>query len=161
MPNLRRRQAAQAMRSKDIAAVEEIVGHVFADKVLLTTALTHKSYANEHACESNGRLEYLGDSVLGLIVAELLYRARDEQEGVLTELRQHIVSRMPLSDAVQRMGLMNYYRLGKGAKDGLDGFGAKPMSDVFEALLGAIYLDGGIECARAFVQTHLIASEKV
>ncbi|MDE6398400.1 MAG: hypothetical protein K2L51_03675 [Clostridiales bacterium] len=140
----------------NIAEVERILGYTFNDPALLITALTHKSYANEHRTECNGRLEYLGDSVLNLVVAERLFRARPDEEGVLTELRQHIVSRVPLAVAVRNMGLLSYYRLGKGAKEGIEGFGIKPTSDIFEAALGAIYLDGGMDSARKFVEEHLL-----
>ena len=94
--------------AQDPKSAEKIIGYTFRNASLLRCALTHKSFANEYGGESNGRLEYLGDSVLNLIVAELLYRATPEEEGVLTELRQHIVSREPLAAAVREMGLLSY-----------------------------------------------------
>ena len=148
------------MRSEDIAAVEAILGYTFRDPSLLECAMTHRSYANEHVCASNGRLEYLGDSVLNMIVAEHLYRTCKEEEGILTDLRQHIVSETPLADAVRAMGIFSYYRLGKGAQKCKDAFGEKPTSDIFESLLGAVYLDGGIAPARAFVERHLLSRER-
>ena len=144
--------------AQDPKSAAKIIGYTFRNASLLRCALTHKSFANEYGGESNGRLEYLGDSVLNLIVAELLYRATPEEEGVLTELRQHIVSREPLAAAVREMGLLSYYRLGRGAQENVQLFGVKPTSDVFESVLGAIYLDGGMESARVFVQTHLLRS---
>ncbi len=139
--------------------VEQIIDYTFSDKALLACALTHKSYANEHGGESNGRLEYLGDSVLNFLVAEHLYSTCECDEGTLTDRRKEIVSETPLADAVRRMGLMAYYRLGKGARMGMAQFGEKPTSDVFESVLGAVYLDGGIQPARAFVMRHLLGGK--
>lgn len=149
------------MNNDCVSRAESIIGYVFSDKSLLLCALTYKSYVNEYGGESNERLEYLGDSVLNLIAAELLYRATPADEGVLTELRKGIVSRKPLAAAVKKMGLLECCRMGKGAKMGLADFGEKPISDLFEAALGAIYLDGGFKPAREFVARHLLSeSEK-
>lgn len=143
------------MQRETLAAVQARIGYTFVSPALLECALTHKSYANECGGESNGRLEYLGDSVLGLVEAERLYRTCGEDEGVLTARRQNVVSKEPLCAAVHKMGILPYYRLGKGAKMGLNGFGDKPISDLFEAILGAVYLDGGLNAARAFVERNL------
>ncbi len=144
------------MNSDIIAAAEKAIGYTFADKSLLVCALTHKSYVNENGGISNGRLEYLGDSVLNLIVAEYLYSVCPDDEGTLTEVRKTLVSRTPLCHAVRDMGLLDFYRMGKGAKVQLSGFGEKPVSDICESVLGAIYLDGGLDSARSFVKIHLL-----
>lgn len=149
------------MSSEEIAAVEKIVGHTFSEPLLLVTALTHESFVNERKdgkrCKSNERLEFLGDSVLGMIVTEYLFRAYDSAEGVLTDMRQHIVSKEPLAAAVRDMGLLHYYRLGRGARSDKNKFKDKTVSNLFEAVLGAIYLDGGWESARQFVHAHLLS----
>ena len=93
------------------------------------------------------------------MVAEHLYSTCECDEGTLTDRRKEIVSETPLADAVRRMGLMAYYRLGKGARMGMAQFGEKPTSDVFESVLGAVYLDGGIQPARAFVMRHLLGGK--
>lgn len=146
------------MTDFEIAEVEEILGYSFRKKELLVCALTHKSYANENGGESNGRLEYLGDSILNFIAAEKLYRTVSNDEGILTEIRKSLVSETPLAAVVREIGLLKYYRLGKGAKMSLSSFGDKPTSDIFEAVLGAIYLDGGLVKARKFVSDKLIKS---
>ena len=143
------------MRNDDFAGVENIIGYTFADKALLQCALTHESYVNERGGESNERLEFLGDSVLNFIVTEDLYALCDQSEGILTDIRQRIVSKEPLAEAVRAMGLLAFYRLGKGAKLDKNNFKDKPISDLFEAVLGAVYIDGGIENARRFVHMHL------
>ena len=143
------------MSSDILSEAEKIIGHSFSDKSILECALTHRSYANEHGCPSNGRLEYLGDSILNFVVAEYLYRECPKDEGVLTAVRQDIVSETPLADAVRKMDIMRFYRLGRGARMNIEQFGEKPTSDIFESLLGAVYLDGGIDAARGFVMRSL------
>lgn len=145
----------EAMNAQDIKEAENRIGYSFKDKSLLECALTHKSFANEHGGVSNGRLEYLGDSILNFIVAEHLYANNAGDEGILTESRKALVCETPLAEAVKNMDLLKYYRLGNGAKKSLSDFGDKPTSDVFESVLGAIYLDGGMDCARAFVMSKL------
>ncbi len=125
------------------------LGYIFRDAALLETCFTHSSYANEHGGESNERLEFLGDAVLGFLVADELYRTRGVREGEMTALRSRLVSAKPLAEAIRADGLEQYLRVsGSGA-------GEKAVSSLFEALTAGIYLDGGLEAARAFVRAKL------
>lgn len=126
---------------------------------LLVTALSHPSFVNEglsSSGQSNQRLEFLGDSVLGLIVAEKLYREHPElDEGRLTEMRASIVREESLAEAATRMGLGRYLLMGKGADETGDRYRPSVLSDAFEAVLGVVYLVKGLEGARAFVDKWL------
>ena len=116
------------------------IGYKFKNESILVTALTHASYANEHGCESNERMEFLGDSILNFLVSEKLY-AKGLSEGEMTQLRAKTVSRQPLALAVERLGAMALLRLGEGAKRE-ERVTEKFKSNIFEAIIGAIYLDG-------------------
>ena len=141
------------MNGKQTEKAEKIIGYAFKNKTLLERAFIHSSYANENNVESYERLEFLGDGVLGLIVAELLYEGSGD-EGVMTVRRSRIVSSEPLEDATEKMGLDEFILYGKGERT-QDHTDSKVHADVFEAVLGAIYLDGGYESAVAFVTRHL------
>ncbi len=125
--------------------------HDFRDPALLRLALTHSSSG---ADRDNERLEFLGDAVLDLIVAETLFRSDvDLVEGEMTELKASVVARKTLSEAAQRLGLAERVRLGAGLQER-----ALPRSvhaNLYEAVLGAVYLDAGLEPARAFVEATL------
>lgn len=137
--------------NNDLSALQERLGYMFRSRDLLKTALTHSSYANEHSVDSNERLEFLGDSVLNFIVTRKIFSQREMNEGELTCLRAKIVSRQPLSSAVKKLGVLEFLRLGEGAKKEHD-LSEKFKSDLFEALVGAIYLDSGsLECCEKFV----------
>ena len=133
-----------------VAEIERKIGYTFREKSLLTTCFTHSSYANRCGGESNERLEFLGDAVLGFLAAEQLY-LRGGSEGEMTSARIRMVSAKPLESAVRGMGLERYM-LSAGTA------GGKSVSSLFEALVAGIYLDGGMEAARAFVSRHLPAS---
>ena len=141
-------------------AFEEKLCHRFGDRRLLETALTHSSYANESraaGCESNERLEFLGDAVLELCVSERLYAAAPAlDEGTMTRRRARLVCEGALFLAAQRIGIAQALRLGHGEER--SGGRDKPsvVSDALEALIGAIYLDGGLDSARAFVDAHIM-----
>lgn len=143
-------------RSKDL---ERRLGVKFKNHALLEQALVHSSYVNENpqlAPESNERMEFLGDAVLGLIVAEDLFAAYpDQDEGRLTELRTHLVRRDTLATAALRMDLGGDLLLGRGEEAG--GGRGRPtnLAHVYEAVTGAIFLDGGLKGARKFVRTSL------
>ena len=130
--------------------------YMFQNQKLLHTALTHISYANEHNIESNQRLEFLGDSVLSFVVASYLYKQfPDLDEGRLTEMRAHVVCEKTLAAIARKIDLGSRVRFGKseevcGGKD-KDSI----LADTFEAVLGAIFLDGGIEPARAWIMQQL------
>lgn len=135
-------------------ACEERIGYVFLDKSLLRAALTHASGA-QHRLGSNERLEFLGDAILGAVVSEFLFLQYPHAlEGELTHIKSIVVSRQTCARISQALGLEEFLILGKG----LTTQGPTPesvLADVWESLVAAIYLDGGLEAARRFIQTHL------
>jgi len=141
------------------ADLERVLGYRFKDTRLLETALTHRSHAYERreaGAQDYERLEFLGDALLGLLVADWLYRQDPEApEGVLSRRRQSVVRSSALAETARDLGLGRAVRLGRGEER--TGGGEKPslLADVFEAVLGAVYLDGGVRAARAFVRRHL------
>ncbi len=127
-------------------------GYEFKNKGLLKTALTHSSYANETKTKSNERLEFLGDSVLSIIVSDYIFHHMPNvDEGKLTKLRASLVCEQSLAEFAREIKLNEMILLGKGEKS--TGGADRPsiISDAFEAVLAAIYLDGGIEPAKKFV----------
>jgi len=125
--------------------------HVFRDPALLALALTH---ASTGAGADNERLEFLGDAVLALIVAEELYRGASElDEGAMTELKAWVVSRKVLAGAARTLELESLARVGQGMKD--RALPPSVLANLYEALLGAVYLDGGVESARSFARATL------
>jgi len=150
----------------DLPALERLVGHGFRDPGLLRQAVTHASLLQRRGDRSGTgyeRLEFLGDRVLGLVVAELLFRAfPGEEEGALARRFAALVSRDGLARVAQRIGLGAFLRLGQGEQE--SGGRANPalLADACEAVIGALYLDGGLESARRFVEPNwepLIAEE--
>src|SRR6266699_1729655 len=145
-----------------ISDFEEIVGYRFQDRDLLARALTHKSYANERretSSSHNERLEFLGDTVLGFVIGELIYRSFPNlQEGALSKIKAHLVSAATLSEKGRALEIGRYLRMGAGeARSG----GADKLSllaDGFEAVVAAIYLDGGLPAAGAFI-SRVFASD--
>lgn len=135
------------------AEIEKIAEYKFKDERILERAFTHQSYTNENGEESYERLEFLGDAVAGVIVSEELYkRFPDMDEGRLTRTRSKIVSNETESERLRPFGLGRYMRFGVSGKN--DGLASSQtvLSDLFEAITGAIYADGGnIDCARPFV----------
>lgn len=133
--------------------IESKLGYQFANKELLALAFTHCSYVNESRIplQHNERLEFLGDSILGLIVSDYLYRVLpDIPEGDLSAIRARLVEANSCISYIQKLDLEKYLVLGKGERMN-DGRGRDTiLSDLFEALLGAIFLDGGLEAAQAF-----------
>ncbi|MBQ3537540.1 MAG: ribonuclease III [Clostridia bacterium] len=133
--------------------LEKNIGYAFKDKELLRLALTHSSYANEKGNRrDNERLEFLGDSVLGFITAEYLFASlSDRPEGELTKLRANAVCEKSLAEFAKQIDLGQYLLLGKG--EIMTGGRERPsiLSDAFESVIAAIYLDSGIEEARRFV----------
>ncbi|MBK7642194.1 MAG: ribonuclease III [Planctomycetes bacterium] len=128
-----------------------VLPHEFRDPSLLELALTHSSTGLD---EDNERLEYLGDAALDLVVAEELFRSHpDLREGDLTELKSHVVSRTTLARAARQLGLEPLARIGLGLRR--RALPASVLANLYEALLGAVYLDGGLEAARAFTHTTL------
>ena len=133
-------------------SLEEKLGYDFKDKNLIKLALTHSSYANEHNMECNERLEFLGDAVLELAMSRKLYDTIDLDEGVLTKMRAKAVCESALDLYASKIDLSSYLYLGKGEE--ATGGRTRPaiIADATEAVLGAIYLDGGFEAAREIVK---------
>lgn len=133
-------------------SLEEKLGYVFKNKNLIKLALTHSSYANEHNIECNERLEFLGDAVLELAMSRKLYDTIDLDEGVLTKMRAKAVCEGALDLYASKIELSSYLYLGKGEE--ATGGRTRPaiIADATEAVLGAIYLDGGFEAAREIVK---------
>ena len=143
--------------------LEQRLGYTFRDRALLEKALTHSSYANENrgrGLESNERLEFLGDSVLGMVTADYLYRTHpDLPEGDLTRTRAALVCEGSLVVVAKALELGSYLKLGKGE----DACGGRErpsiQADAVEAVIAAIYLDGGIGSARKFIQHFILDQE--
>ena len=130
--------------------VEKKLGYTFHDKGVLKQAFTHSSYANIWGDKDNERMEYLGDAVLQLIVTEWQYQNDKRAEGKLSASRQHFVRKEALDSLIDGLGVFEYL-IFSGSKDNL---GDKTKSDLFEAIVAAIYLDGGYFPARKFVLEH-------
>lgn len=132
----------------------------FKNKDLLQTALTHRSWVNEHKNQSrsNERLEFLGDAILEFIVSEIIYKKfEDKEEGYLTALRARIVNTVSLSIVAEKLELGKYLFLSKGEEDTGGRKNPSLLADCVEAVIGAIYLDRGLtECER-FIQTYFLS----
>ena len=142
-------------------SLEKKLGHVFRDRALLATALTHSSYANENRGrgECNERLEFLGDSVLGMVVADALYRRFPElPEGRMTRLRAQLVCEESLHRAASELGLGEYVRLGRGEEPTGGRRRTSILADAVEAVIAAMYLDGGLETAKAFIERQILSA---
>ncbi|MDR1217004.1 MAG: ribonuclease III [Oscillospiraceae bacterium] len=141
--------------------LEKLLGYVFRDKALMRTALTHSSYANEKKhgeIVCNERLEFLGDSVLGAIVAEHLYRSKpDMPEGVMTRRRAALVCEKSLVSVAGRIDLGAYIILGRGEESSGGRERPSMLADAVEALLAAMYLDGGWPPSVSFVERYILA----
>ena len=139
--------------------LEEKLGYTFQDPSLLENALTHSSRANESRGKlaSNERLEFLGDSILGMVVADHLYRSHpDLPEGDLTRTRAALVCEESLVEVARELNLGEYLRLGKGESAGGGRDRPSIQADAVEAVLAAVYLDGGIEAARTLIERILL-----
>ncbi len=149
----------QNSEQADLESLDELsnrLGYVFSDHRLVELALRHRSHAQEHGGESNERLEFLGDAVLDLVVADATFRSYpDLAEGALTNVRKGVVSTESLARVASTLRLGDWLLLGKGEQS--SGGSEKPalLADAFEAVLGAIYLDGGLRAAEDFVARHL------
>lgn len=141
-------------------ALQKRLGYAFRDVSLLENALTHSSYANERrgSAASNERLEFLGDSILGMVTADRLYHCfSDLPEGKLSRLRAELVCEQSLHAVALELGLGDYLRLGKGEER--SGGRERPsiLADAVEAIIAAMFLDGGPDSARAFILGHVLA----
>ncbi len=138
----------------------EKLGFEFNDVNLLVTALTHRSYVNEHKnadLEHNERLEFLGDAILELVVSDFLYRNFDQPEGIMTAWRSALVRTEANSDAGTKLGYAPLVRLSHGEKMGTERAHSVILADCFEAVIGAIYLDQGYDVAKQFIEKHVLS----
>lgn len=136
-------------------------GFAFDNPELLVTALTHRSYMNEHkksAKEHNERLEFLGDAVLELVVTEHLYLNYAEPEGILTNWRAALVRTESIGAAGDKLGLIELLRLSRGEKHGSDRAREQILANAFEAVTGAIYLDKGYDVAKEFIHKNILST---
>ena len=142
--------------SDTLERCEDVLRYRFHDPTYLREALTHASGAN-HRLVSNERLEFLGDAILGAIVCELLFRKYpDYLEGDLTRVKSVVVSRRTCAKISQSLELDEFLVMGKGM-DAQDETPSSVLADMFESLIGAIYLDGGMEAAKRFIVRHIEA----
>ena len=146
-----------------LETLEQLLGHSFADRELLERALTHKSRIHEKPGESaptdNEQLEFLGDAILGFVVSESLVRRHSSfPEGQLSKLKAHLVSATRLHEVAQGIKLGEFLFLGRGEE--LSGGRSKKalLADAVEALIAALYLDGGLEPARRFIEAHVVGN---
>lgn len=147
------------MRERILRSLEKKISYIFKDKTLLDQAFVHRSYSYEQASKpvNNECLEFLGDAVLGLAVSHLLLvKYPDNEEGTLSQLKANMVSENSLSRLARKLNLGKFLMLGKGEE--LSGGRTKNsiLADTYEALLAAIYLDGGLEPVHNLVKTHFL-----
>ena len=148
-----------------IKDLEAVIGYRFRNISLLQNALTHSSYANErwhNSLLSNERLEFLGDSVLGMLVAEYLYRNfPNRPEGELTRMRADMVCETTLAGAANRIGLGNHLLLGHGEEQGGGRSRDSILADAMESVIAACFLDGGLDAALQVVRTFILVEVPV
>jgi ribonuclease-3 len=164
-----KREVAEDPEAEAIEGLERLLGHTFKRPELLTLALTHRSYVYDRAAsgltgdladpsQDNEQLEFMGDAALGLLAAEALCRRfPGSREGELTKLRASVVSRRHLGEVGTRMGLGRWLRLGHTAEKNAGRTNAALFANAVEALIAALYLDGGLEAARRFVEEEVLA----
>lgn len=144
--------------------LEQKLNYAFHNSALLREAMSHSSYANEHRAahlNSNERLEFLGDSVLGFVTAEFLFRQHpDLPEGDLTRIRAALVCEQSLYEVARKLDLGRYLKLGRGEEAGGGRQRISILADATEAVFAAVYLDGGIEAAAALIHRLLLDAER-
>jgi ribonuclease-3 len=152
-------------KQPQIKAVESIIGYTFKKKNFLVTALTHRSFANELKKQgfqyNNERMEFLGDAVLELVISDLLYREYpDLPEGIMTLVRATVVKTTSLAEEVAKLGLGDYLILGHGEEKTGGRTKEYLLANLYESIVGAIYLDSGMKKALAFIESTLYAKVK-
>ena len=142
---------------REMHELERTIGYTFQNESFLRTALTHSSYANETRahCPYNERQEFLGDAVLSIIVSDYLFHTFHLAEGELTKLRASIVCEKSLYEYAQRLNLGEHLLLGHGEESGGGRKRPSVLADAVEAMLAAIYLDGGMEAAKGFILDYI------
>src|SRR5438067_8479919 len=155
--------------AREVVILEKTLGHVFASPELLHQALTHSSQAREseaarptatERAKDNEQLEFLGDAVLGLVATEELFRRFPQfSEGQLSKLRAHLVSKNHLIRVAERLELGRYLRLGRGEEKSGGRYKSALLVDALEAVLGAIYLDAGLDATRSIILKQIVWPE--
>jgi ribonuclease-3 len=142
------------MTDDEILAAEELLGHTFADRDLLKRAFTHASFVDSRH-ESNERLEFLGDAILGMVICVHLFEQYpDLLEGEMTKIKSTVVSRHTCAAVAEHIGLGELLRLGKGMSN-RPKLPQSVIAAVFESVIGALYIDGGLDVAREFILGHM------
>lgn len=142
----------------DFSAIEQGLGYTFTDRTLLVNALTRRSFWHENretCCANNERMEFLGDAVLGLVIADILYQEfPEDEEGDLQKKRASLVNRAALARLMKQLNLSRFIRMGKG--DEISGCRSRAsiLADTLEALVAAVYLDGGLSEAALLIHRH-------
>ncbi len=148
------------MAMKDISKLEKTINVRFKDKNILTEAITHRSYLNEHPefkLDHNERLEFLGDAVLELVVTEHLYQKYPNPEGELTNWRASLVNGVNLAQIAKKMELEQFIRMSRGeSKDSNSKARQYILANAMEAVIGAIYIDQGIKEAKKFIEKNIL-----
>lgn len=142
------------------AFAREKLGFEFENLDLLITALTHRSYVNEHkksVSAHNERLEFLGDAVLELVVTDYLFNTFKESEGILTSWRAALVRTESIGEAGNKLGYESLVRMSRGEKNGSNRARMQILANAFEAVIGAIYLERGYDDASVFIHKHIIS----
>lgn len=142
-----------------LAKLEKVIGYTIKNKSYYVQALLHRSFLEELDDDdtSNERMEFLGDAVLSLVVAEYLFtNFPDEDEGFLTKVRAKLVNRFALSDAAEHLGFENFILINQNLTNSFARASRTVLSDAFEAVVGAIYLDNGLEAAKNFLLKELV-----
>src|ERR1700676_4835475 len=158
------------MKEREITALEAALGYHFRRRAVIEQAVTHSSQAREQEAQQaaeakyqvsdNEQLEFLGDAVLSLVTSEELFQRFPQfREGELSKLRAHLVSERHLIQVAHQLELGHYLRLGRGEEKSGGRSKTALLVDALEAILAAIYLDGGLEVARSFVLQHVVAPE--
>lgn len=146
---------------ESIGALSKLLGVEFNDKLHILTAMTHRSYLNEHRdadWEHNERLEFLGDAVLELVVTDYLFKKFPEKpEGELTSVRAALVNTVSLSDASDKLGINDHLLMSKGEAKDTGRARQYILANAFEAIIGALYLDQGYDVAHEFIAAQLFA----
>lgn len=137
------------MNSSDIKKIEKIIHYSFKDKANLVEAFTHSSYANQHGCTSYERLEFLGDAILDFVIASELYNKSNLKEGELSKSRARLVNSSSLIKIIDNLKLSSFIRVGDSVKS-LDNANSI-KEDLFESIVGAIYIDSSLDKARRFI----------
>ncbi len=150
------------MKENRLLQLQDLIGYHFQNEQLLKNALTHSSYANEKHWKydyNNERLEFLGDAVLELVSSEIIFADNpDMVEGKMTKIRASLVCELSLAASAREITLGDYLYLGKGERITGGKNRDSILSDAFEAVIGAIYLDGGLDSVRTFIQKYVLSN---